>query len=67
MPSRPILIETQPIVLRHAQDGREPFDGRYQLVFADGHDFAIARWSGDRWAFSSGAPLDFEPTEYRHG
>lgn len=39
-------------------------DGHYQLVLGGGV-FAVVRWRRDRWEFSSGAPLDFEPTDYR--
>lgn len=54
------LIETRPI----DDDART---GTYQLVFGAGQ-FAIARWQDERWAFSSGRPIGFEPEEYRpHG
>lgn len=39
-------------------------DGRYQLVFCDGH-YAIVRWFEDRWLFPSGQPWPSTPTHYR--
>lgn len=38
--------------------------GRYQLIFGEGQ-YAVARWTGEGWAFSSGRQLDFEPAGYR--
>lgn len=40
-------------------------DGRYQVVLDGGGMFALVRWSGESWVFSSNVPLDFEPTHYR--
>lgn len=40
-------------------------DGRYQLVCGPKDCFAVVRWDSERWVFSSGVPLDFEPTHYR--
>jgi hypothetical protein len=39
-------------------------DGRYQLLLSEGDEFAVARWTGARWQFSSGIPLHFEPAVY---
>lgn len=39
-------------------------DGRYQLVFDRRGEFAVARYVDESWSFSSGAPLDFDPTDY---
>jgi hypothetical protein len=54
---------TLPFATRPIDEGAR--DGRYQLVFASDGYFAIVRFRAGRWEFSSGRPLDFEPTEYR--
>lgn len=37
--------------------------GGFQMV-ADAHLFAVARWDGARFVFSSGVPIGIEPTRY---
>lgn len=39
-------------------------NGRFHLLFGGG-EFAVARWADDRWIFSNGVELHFNPTAYR--
>lgn len=39
-------------------------NGAFQLVLDTEGAFAVARWIHTGWYFSSGVPLDFEPTDY---
>jgi hypothetical protein len=39
-------------------------DGLYQIVVSQGGEFALVRWLDQEWVFSSGVPLNFEPTHY---
>lgn len=56
-PSGPAALSLRPLT----GDAR---DGRYQLVFSAG-EYAVARWGGEDWRYSNGAPLGFTPTHYR--
>lgn len=38
-------------------------DGRYQIV-SNGDRFALARWSGTAFVYSSGVPVEFTATHY---
>lgn len=42
-------------------------DGRFRLVFCEGREFAVVRWLGEMWGFSSGRPLGWEPTHVHEG
>lgn len=67
--------------LHHPDLGAVPIDfeavnGRYQLLYRvevgllsehQNPPFALARWSDGAFRFSSGTPIDFEPTHYRKG
>ena len=37
-------------------------DGRFRIVFREGREFAVVRWDGSEWAYSSSHRLGFEPT-----